>query len=196
MDETNIGNAVDVNEQEEVATMLDKPYGKLELVNFGKNSKLVGFSFWQKVYKSSTDAINHISSLGKNGEEVVTALINAAISAATRTKATMSAPEGDDDAATKVLLAAALTEGKTVLLTEEEAEKYIPGSRERYGLGYFQRAFLKARKELMDAKGTPTFETAKVAYLAAKAALDKAVQEDEEASLFAAVEAEAAPATN
>lgn len=183
------GDQVDVNEEEgddEVQNKVEKPYGFLELVSFGPKTQLAGFSFYQRQYKSVDDAIAHVEGLkpGK-GKETILALLNNALSAASRTKATAGAPMDSTGKTpveikekTKALRASALAKGENLLITEEEAEKYIPGTRERYALTYFQRkyqearkrftenkteenkqAFLKARQELMDAQEKDMLET-------------------------------------
>jgi hypothetical protein len=167
MPDTDTLNPVEINEdaEDEVQNKIEKPYGVLELVSFGSKTLLAGFSFYQRTYKSLALAVEHVNSLGKNGEEVVLALVNTALSAASRTKATASAPtdaEGDKEK-TKQLRAAALEKGENILISEEEAEKYIPGTRERYALGYFQREYLKARKAFTENKTPENLEAFKKA---------------------------------
>lgn len=183
-------NPVDVNEEETEQTQkIDKPYGAIELVTFGNKSKLKGFQFYQKQYKTTQSAIDHVNSLGKNGEEVICGLINSAISFATRTKASNSAPEAEKEQDTPALRETKLAKGgaEIILVTEEEAEKYVPGTRERYALGYFQREYLKARKEYAENKT----ETNKQKFLDARDALNKAMDEDLETQLASTVEAPA-----
>lgn len=180
-DENTLNQSVDVNEEDEgqVTTKVEKPYGTLELVTFGDRSKMKGFQFWQRQYKTTQDAINHVNSLGKNGEEIIVGLINNAISFATRTKAANGAPQGETKQQTLDLLKGALERNEILLITEEEAEKYVPGTRERYGLGYFQRQYWEARKKFAADKSPEN----RAAFLKAKEELDKAQMEDLENTL-------------
>lgn len=179
MADTDTLNPVEINEAEdEVANKIEKPYGVLELVSFGAKTLLAGFSFYQRTYKSLDAAVEHVNSLGKNGQEVILALVNTALSAASRTKATASAPtdaEGDK-AKTAQLRAEALAkgDGSNILISEEEAEKYIPGTRERYALGYFQRKYQEARKAFAENKSPENKE----AFLKARQELQDAMDRD------------------
>jgi hypothetical protein len=190
MSDVNTLTPVEVNEDDtEQGQKIDKPYGTLELITFGgKNTKLKGFQFWQKQYKTVSDAVNHISSLGKNGEEVAVGLINSAIAFSTRNKASNGAPAGTTDQETADIRKGLLERGEVVLISEEDAEKYIPGSRERYGLGYFTREYMAARKAFVENRNDET----RKAFLAAKAAFDQAMLEDAEAQLQEAPVAQAA----
>lgn len=178
MADTDTLNPVEINEdaEDEIANKIEKPYGVLELVSFGSKTLLAGFSFYQRTYKSLALAVDHVNSLGKNGEEVILALVNTALSAASRTKATASAPtdaEGDKEK-TKQLRAESLAKGECILITEDEAEKYIPGTRERYALGYFQRKYQEARKNFSEVKSPENKE----AFLKARQELQEAMDRD------------------
>lgn len=182
---------VEVNEESEVDSQnvqkIDKPYGVLELVAFGKRSAIQGFKFYQKQYASAQAAIDHVNSLGKNGQEVITGLINTAIAFATRTKASNNAPKGDSDEQTAILLKAAMDKGDVVLVSEEEAEAYIPGTREKTATNSLWRAHLDARKKYLENKT----EENKALFLSTRAAFLAASEED----FMLAVAAEPAKST-
>lgn len=192
MADENTLTPVEINEEEqdEALQKIEKPYGFIELCGFGPKSALKDFTYWNKGYSTYTALIEHLKSLGKNNaEEIVMGWINGFLSSNARAKATNAAPRDlDSKENTKKLIDEAVTKGETLLTTEDEAEKYIPGVRERYALGFFQRAYQEARKNYTENK---TEENRKK-FIEAGQALAKAQEEDMARQL---AEAEAAAST-
>lgn len=119
-------------------TLIDKGDYTLEYKTFEKGSSADGFGFFSPAYKSLDAAKNKI------GEGPLLALVNSALSQGVRTKAKFRLPELDEPDASNPDKAAALkavqdkqkreteallTETKGVLLTELEAENFVPGLR-------------------------------------------------------------------
>jgi hypothetical protein len=145
-----------------------------------------GLCFYSKQYKSVQDAISHLSATGKNGEEIVLALVNQQISSAMRTRATSKFPQDAKPELKKASVQAWIAAGETILVTEQEAETYIPGTREKTSIPGLWKDYNSLKEAFNKAKAAGDIEEAsnlREQALAVKARIDDLMKEDELAEL-------------
>lgn len=132
--------------EETTANVIDKGPYILEQNEFSGANQ--GFSFYATVYKNSSEeeaiaSLQHAA--GKYGATTLVGLINNSIKSAQRVKAIYELPKDEDSGIRKQKLEA-LRERDPILLSAEDADKFIPGIREVTIQSLFAKA-AKASKE-------------------------------------------------
>lgn len=114
---------------------VDKGAFILEKVSFSGDKE--GFSFWRKQFKNGTpeEAEASLNDMIKQwGYEPIVSAINSALTSTMRTKAANSLDVFENDLnkeKTKRAWAERIRNNKDILISEEEAETYKPGEREK-----------------------------------------------------------------
>jgi hypothetical protein len=136
-------------------TIVAKPNYTLELNKFSDGANK-GFQFWNLQFKDLNSAIEHFTTKnnkGEKGENLILALVNSAMSFRLRAQATsrLQPPndknQGGMDPKEKLTR---LNEGgdKLVIISQEEAEAYVPGQRDVESY----KAKIATGKQIQDAK--------------------------------------------
>ena len=161
---------VEEQKTDNVIARLDKDGMLLELLEI-KDGVNKGFKFWSKTYKTLQDAIAHFTKLsagGKPGEKLVLALVNAALDFRMRSRATAKLTKSGKDVT--VADKAAFAEEKkkwlkdpeaSVVISQEDAENYVPGEREVSALSGLLRLKTELIKAIKAAKDAGNIDEAK-----------------------------------
>jgi hypothetical protein len=96
----------------------------IEYKHFAKGTPAEGFGY-NTIQYTSIDAAKE-----KLGEKEVLAALNSALTSSLRVKAKSKLPENENEEERKTATAKMLADTGGVLLTEEEATSFVPGSRE------------------------------------------------------------------
>lgn len=131
----------------------------LELTSFTEGNNK-GFKFWNIEFKTLDDAIKHFTAKnnkGEKGESIILALVNSAMSFRMRSQANnrLIAPNdkgvGGMDPKEKL---ERLNAGgdRLIILSQEDAETYVPGQRELESISGLIKAKINAAKQIKDAK--------------------------------------------
>ena len=164
---------------------LDKGQYFLEKETFSRGIGK-GLCFYSKQYKTLADAAAHLSLTGKDGEAILLALANQQISSAMRTRATSKLPQDGDAKLRTATVQAWLAAGQTILVTETEAESYIPGTREKTSIPGLWKDYNSLKEAFNVAKAAGKMDDAadlREQALAVKARIDELMKDDELAEL-------------
>lgn len=110
------------------ATLIDKGGYTLELKGFDKATEAGPFSYYTVQYTAVEKAVE------KLGKDAVLAALNSALTSSLRVKAKSQLPEkveGETPEARKAKVDSFLTSNGPILLSEQDAENFIPGTREK-----------------------------------------------------------------
>lgn len=147
-------NPVEVNEsgkaQAPAIQKIDKGTYSLEYVNFTRG-ETQALGYWTIQFNSVQAAIDRFTSLGKKGEEIVLGLLNQAAANNLRGRANSRVPVADTNEAKLALIAEKIRLGEQVLVSQAEAESFVPGSRERT-VNSLWKDYEAARAEAVAAK--------------------------------------------
>lgn len=121
------------------ATLIDKGGYTLEYKNFAAGTPAEGFGYFAIQYKDVSVAVE------KLGSEAVLAALNSALTSSLRVKAKSRLPEDTDEAVRTENTAKLRTSSGGVLLTESEAEAFVPGSREKTSVATLMREAKEAK---------------------------------------------------
>jgi len=128
-------------------TVIDKPTHTIERLKF-ESGEAEGFEFFVVKYKTLADAVNAFGKGDqKAGEEVVLGLLNSQLRFTLRSKAKSRMPDDEDNTKRLAAIADLKAKGETILLTEIEAENYIPGTREKTSPASILKELLQAKKD-------------------------------------------------
>lgn len=109
--------------EEASSRLIDKGGYTLEYKEFAKDSAAGGFGYFTRQFKTVAAAVEAY------GEEKVLAVLNPAITGALRIKAKSSLPDLENAEENKKATEKLLASTGGVLLTEQEAEEFVPGTR-------------------------------------------------------------------
>lgn len=196
-DENNI--AVEDSQETPTVTLVDKGdiVLKLEAIDEGK---FKGFQFNVPAAKSLDGAIRHFTTQsqdGKDGEEIVLGLVNAALAARMRSRANskLTPPQKIDGQALSLAQKESFVKErlewlgteKQVLVSEEDAFTYVPGEREVDSISGLQRQATELTKlvtklagEIKAARVSGNTELATTKTVEAKAHYTKLNEKNEE----------------
>lgn len=138
---------------------LDKENYVLELKEFSEGNNK-GFRFWDISFKSLKAAVDHFTTnsvKGEKGEDVILTLVNSAMAFRLRSQATgRLAPPNDkgQGGMSNTEKLARLNAGgeQLVIISEREAETYVPGQREVESISGLLKAKQAVAKQITTAK--------------------------------------------
>ena|SRR5690348_18289771 len=129
------------------STKVDKGTHSVELVTFNKGEK-EGFKFYLVQYNTLDAAFEKFGQGDVNkGKELVLGLVNTQLGLNLRNKASSRMPDEDNKAERDAAIKARLEKGDVLLISEAEAESYVPGTREKTSPASILRQIKEAQKE-------------------------------------------------
>jgi hypothetical protein len=126
----------------------------IDLASFGDKGKYKGFSFFEKSFKDLDSANRHFTALGENADELLTGLINKALSSMARSKAVSKLP-ADDEA----VEAHRNKGGEMTVISADEAMRYVPGERDAWSIAGLNKKLNEVRVSIKEARAAGASDT-------------------------------------
>jgi hypothetical protein len=126
----------------------------IDLATFGDKGKFKGFSFYEKSFKDLDSAQKHFTALGESADELLTGLINKALSSMARSKAVSKLPSDDD-----AVEAHRAKGGEMTVISMDEAFKYVPGERDAWSIAGLNKKLNEVRVSIKEARAAGASDT-------------------------------------